>query len=71
MWYSRHAVKEQVYSVSCKVTTDDNMMRSVDALPACAEANLESINGRSAEFFKPSVLFARGSSFLDSHFRLA
>ena len=36
-----------------------NMMRSVDALPARTEANLESVNGRSAEFFKTSVLYAR------------
>ena len=35
------------------------MMRSVDALPARTEANLESVNGRSAEFFKTSVLYAR------------
>ena len=35
------------------------MMRSVDALPARTEANLESVNGRSAEFFKTSVLSAR------------
>ena len=34
-------------------------MRSVDALPARTEANLESVNGRSAEFFKTSVLYAR------------
>ena len=35
-------------------------MRSVDALPAKTEANLESvIDGRSAEFFKTSVLYAR------------
>ena len=34
-------------------------MRSVDALPARTEANLESIHGRSAEFFKTSVLYAR------------
>ena len=49
-------MQEQVYSVSCKIATDDrflqNMMRSVDALPARTEANQESINGRSAEFFK-------------------
>ena len=42
-------------------TTDDkflqNVMRSVDSLPA-TEANLESINGRSAEFFKTRVLYA-------------
>ena len=48
---------------SYKITTDDkfllNMMRSVDALPARTEANLESINGRTAEFFKTSVLYAR------------
>ena len=35
------------------------MMRSVDALPARTEANLESVKGRSAEFFKTSVLYAR------------
>ena len=35
------------------------MMRSVDALPARTEANLESVHGRSAEFFKTSVLYAR------------
>ena len=35
------------------------MMRSVDALPARTEANLESTNGRFAEFFKTSVLYAR------------
>ena len=55
VWYGRHDVQEQV----CKITTDDkflqNMMRSVDALPARTEANLESINGRTAEFFKTSV----------------
>ena len=63
VWYGRHEVQEQVYSGSYKITTDDtflqNMMRSVDALPARTEANLESINGRSAEFFKTSVLCAR------------
>ena len=63
VWYGRHEVQEQVYSVSCKITTDDkflqNTMRSVEALPAQNEANLESINGRSAEFFKTSVLYAR------------
>ena len=63
VWYGRHEVQEQVYSVSYKITTDDkflqNMMRSVDALPARTEANLESINGRTAEFFKTSVLYAR------------
>ena len=56
-------MQEQVYSVSYKITTDDkflqNMMRSVDALPARTEANLESVNGRSAEFFKMSVLYPR------------
>ena len=56
-------MQEQVYSVFYKITTDDkflrNMMRSVDALPAKTEANLESINGRTAEFFKTSVLYAR------------
>ena len=56
-------VQEQVYSVSYKITTDDkflqNMMRSVDALPTRTEANLQSVNGRSAEFFKTSVLYAR------------
>ena len=59
VWYGKHEVQEQVYSVFYKVTTDDkfpqNVMRSVDALPARTEANLESINGRSAEFFKTSV----------------
>ena len=35
------------------------MMRSLDALPAKTEANLESINGRTAEFFKTTVLYAR------------
>ena len=34
-WHVRSAVQEQVYSVSCKITTDgkflQNMMRSVDA----------------------------------------
>ena len=63
VWYGRHGVQEQVYSVSYKITTDDkflqNLMRSVDALPARTEANLESVNGRSAEFFKTSVLYAR------------
>ena len=62
-WYIRGSVQEQVYSVSYKITTDDkflqNMMRSVDALPARTEANLESIKGRTAEFFKTSVLYAR------------
>ena len=61
-WYGRHELQEQVHSVSYKITTDDkflqNMMR-VDALPARTEANLESVNGRSAEFFKTSVLYAR------------
>ena len=61
--HGRHEVQEQVCSVSYKITTDDeflqNMMRSVDALPARTEANLESINGRTAEFFKTSVLYAR------------
>ena len=60
--YGRHEVQEQVYSVSYKITTDDkffqNMMRSVDALPARTEANLETVNGRSAEFFKTSALYA-------------
>ena len=50
-------------SPTIKITTDDEllqkMMRSVDALPARTEANLESINGRSAEFFKASVLYAQ------------
>ena len=62
VWYGRHEVQEQVYSVSYKIATDDkflqNMMRSVDALPARTEANLESINGRTAAFFKTSVLYA-------------
>ena len=62
-WYGRREVQEQVYSISYKITTDDkflqNMMRSVDALPARTEANLESVNGGSAEFFKTSVLYAR------------
>ena len=62
-WYSRHSVQEQVYSVSYEIATDDkflqNMMRSVDPRPARTEANLESMNGRSAEFFKMSVLYAR------------
>ena len=52
MWYGKHEMQEQVYTVSYKITTDDkllqNMMRSVDALPARTEANLESVNGRSA-----------------------
>ena len=56
-------MQEQTYSISYKITTDDkflqNTMRSVDALPARTEANLESINDRSAEFFKTSVLYAR------------
>ena len=47
VWYGRHEVQEQVYSVSYKITTDDkflqNMLRSVDALPARTEANLESV----------------------------
>ena len=64
VWYGRHEVQEQVYSVSYKITTDDNflqnMIRSVDALPARTEANLESVNGRTTEFFKTSVLYARG-----------
>ena len=34
-------------------------MRPADALPARPEASLESVNGRSAEFFKTSVLYAR------------
>ena len=63
VWYGKHEMQEEVYSVSYKITTDDkflqNMMRSVDALPAKTEANLESVNGRSAEFFKTSVLYAR------------
>ena len=63
MWYGKHEMQEEVCSVSYKITTDDkflqNMMRSVDALPAKTEANLESVNGRSAEFFKTSVLYAR------------
>ena len=62
-WYGKHEMQEEVYSVSYKITTDDtflqNMMRSVDALPAKTEANLESVNGRSAEFFKTKVLYAR------------
>ena len=62
-WYGQREVQEHVHSVSYKITTDDkflqNMMRSVDALPARTEANLESVNGRSAEFFKTSVLYAR------------
>ena len=56
VWYGKHEMQEEVYTVSYKITTDDkflqNMMRSVDALPARTEANLESVNGRSAEFFK-------------------
>ena len=63
VWYGKHEMQEEVNSVSYKMTTDDkflqNMMRSVDALPAKTEANLESVNGRSAEFFKTSVLYAR------------
>ena len=63
VWYGKHEMQEEVYTVSYKITTDDkflqNMMRSVDALPARTEANLESVNGRSAEFFKTSVLYAR------------
>ena len=63
VWYGRHEVQEQDYSVSYKITTDDkflpNMMKSVDALPARTEANLESIKGRSAGIFKTSVLYAR------------
>ena len=63
VWYGKHEMQEEVYSVSYKITTDDkflqNMMRSVDALPAKTEANLEPVNGRSAEFFKTSVLYAR------------
>ena len=63
VWYGKHEMQEEVYTVSYKITTDDkflqNMMRSVDALPAKTEANLESVNGRSAEFFKTSVLYAR------------
>ena len=63
VWYGKHEMQEEVLSVSYKLTTDDkflqNMMRSVDALPAKTEANLESVNGRSAEFFKTSVLYAR------------
>ena len=63
VWYGKHEMQEEVFSVSYKLTTDDkflqNMMRSVDALPAKTEANLESVNGRSAEFFKTSVLYAR------------
>ena len=63
VWYDKHVMQEQVYTVSYKIITDDkflqNMMRSVDALPARTEANLESVNGRSAEFFKTSVLYAR------------
>ena len=62
-WCGKHELQEYVQSVSYKITTDDkfpqNMMRSVDALPARTEANLESVNGRSAEFFKTSVLYAR------------
>ena len=60
-WCVRSAVQEQVYSVSYEITTDDkflqNMLRSVDALPARAGANLESINDGSAEFFKTRVLY--------------
>ena len=60
VWYGKHEMQEEVHTVSYKITTDDkflqNMMRSVDALPARTEANLESVNGRSAEFFKTSVL---------------
>ena len=63
VWYGKHEMQEEVCSVSYKITTDDkflqNMMRSVDALPAKTEANLESVSGRSAEFFKTSVLYAR------------
>ena len=63
IWYVKSAVQEHAYSVSYTITTDDkflqNMMRSVDALPARTEANLESINGRSADFSKTSVLYAR------------
>ena len=44
------AGQEQIYSVSYKITTDDkflqNMMLSVDALPARTEPNLESIKGQ-------------------------
>ena len=63
VWYGKHEMQEEVYTVSYKITTDDKflqnmMMRSVDALPARTEANLESVNGRSAEFFKTSVLYA-------------
>ena len=61
-WYGKHEVQEQIHSVSYKIAIDDkfllNMMRSVDALPARTEANLESVNGRSAEFFKTSVPYA-------------
>ena len=45
VWYGKHEMQEEVYSVSYKITTDDkflqNMMRSVDALPAKTEANLD------------------------------
>ena len=50
VWYGKHEMQEEVHTVSYKITTDDkflqNMMRSVDALPARTEANLESVNGR-------------------------
>ena len=65
VWYGRREVQEQVYSVCYKIRTDDkflqNTMRSVDALPARTEANLESVNGRSAELFK-TVCFMHGGS---------
>ena len=44
-------------------------MGSEDALSARTEANLESRNGRSAEFFKMSVLYARRSLFLAFRFK--
>ena len=56
VWYGRHEVQEQVYSVSYKITTDDKFLQNMTAR---TEANLESINGRTAEFFKTSVLYAR------------
>ena len=59
----KSAIQEQVYSVSYKITTDDKFLqsltRSIDALPARTEANLEAIKGRAAEVFKTSVLYAR------------
>ena len=76
VWYGKHEVQEQVYSVSYKITTDDKflqkMMRSVDALLARTEADLESTKMvHLLNSSRRACLMRRGNSFLASRFRPA